>query len=229
MDYELGYAFSGKHWHARANLYYMYYNDQFVQTGMESDIGEKLTTNIAQSYRTGIELTTGVELTPWLSLEGNAALSRNQVLDFDEVASVNWEEDWRTIHYDNSTLAFSPSAILNGFVDFHWQGIEAVWHTNYVSRQYLDNTGNRDRSLPAFSTSDLRVTYTLPCQRVLGLREVVLGASLNNIFSRRYATSGWVYSTIVEDYGHSNDNRYYQIGYIPAAGFTAMGSVALRF
>ena len=229
MDYELGYSFTRARWHAGVNLYYMYYNDQFVQTGMESDIGEKLTTNIAQSYRTGVELTAGVEVTPWLSLEGNAAFSRNRVLDFDEVASVDWESSWRTIHYDNSTLAFSPSAILNGFVDFHWKGLQAVWHTNYVSRQFLDNTENRDRSLPAFSTSNLNVSYTLPCHRKLGLREVVLGANLNNIFNRHYATSGWVYSTIVEDYGHSNDNRYYQIGFIPAAGFTAMGSVTLRF
>lgn len=229
MDYELGYNFTGERWHAGVNFYYMYYNDQFVQTGMESDIGEKLTTNIAQSYRTGLELTAGVNITSWLTLEGNAALSRNRVLDFDEVASVDWESDWRTIHYDNSSLAFSPSAILNGFVDFHWKGLQAVWHTNYVSRQYLDNTGNKDRSLPAFSASDLNVTYTLPCERTLGLREVVFDVSLNNIFNRHYAASGWVYSTIVEDYGHSNDNRYYQIGYIPAAGFTVMGSVALRF
>ncbi|MBO4800359.1 MAG: TonB-dependent receptor [Bacteroidaceae bacterium] len=229
MDYELGYSYTHARWHAGVNLYYMYYNDQFVQTGQESDIGEKLTTNIAQSYRTGMEVTAGVALTPWLSLEGNAALSRNRLTDYDEVASVNWEDSWQTIHYDDAPLAFSPTAILNGFVDFHWKGWQAVWHTNYVSRQYLDNTGNRDRSLPAFSASDFNITYTLPCHRTLGLREVVLGASLNNVFNRRYAANGWVYSTIVEGYGHPNDNRYYQIGFIPAAGFTAMGNITLKF
>ena len=29
--------------------------------------------------------------------------------------------------------------------------------------------------------------------------------------------------------GHPNDNRYYQIGYVPSAGFTAMGSITLKF
>ena len=141
----------------------------------------------------------------------------------------DWDNGSQTIHYDNSTLAFSPSAILNGFVDFHWKGLQAIWHTNYVSHQYLDNTENCDRSLPAFSASDLHLSYTLPCKRRLGLREVVFGADFQNIFSARYASSGWVYSAICESYGHPADNRYYQIGFIPAAGFTALGSVTLRF
>ncbi len=229
FDYEMGYGYTGRHWHALGNFYFMDYSNQFVQTGMESDIGEKLTTNISKSYRMGVELTAGVDLTKWLSLEGNAALSQNRILDFDEEASVDWEDSFRTIHYDNSTLAFSPSTILNGFIDFHWKGLQAVWHTNFVSRQFLDNTENEDRSLPAYSASDLNITYTLPCRRKLGLREIVFGANLNNIFNKHYAANGWVYSTILDGCGHPDENRYYQIGFIPAAGFTAMGSVTLRF
>lgn len=162
------------------------------------------------------------------AIEGNAALSKNRIKDFDEVV-----EDWdassgtRTIHYDNSTLAFSPSAILNGFINFHWKNIQATWHTNFVSRQYLDNTENTDRSLPCYSVTNARVSYTLKPKKVL--RECVFGLNFNNIFSRRYAASGWVYSAICESYGHPNDNRYYQIGFVPMSGFTMMGNVTLRF
>ena len=56
LDFELGYQFSGNNWNAGANLYYMNYDNQFVQTGAKSDIGENLTTNIKKSYRIGIEL-----------------------------------------------------------------------------------------------------------------------------------------------------------------------------
>ena len=229
FDTEAGYSFTAPTWHAGLGLYHMHYHNQFVQTGLENEIGEKLTTNIKRSYRLGIELTAGVDLTKWLSLEGNASLSRNRILDFDEEASVYWEDDWRTIHYDNSTLAFSPSVLLNGFVNFHWKGIEATWHTNFVSRQYLDNTENKDRSLPAYSTSNLSLSYTLPCKKWLDLKEIVIGTDLSNLFNARYAASGWVYSTICEEYGHPDENRYYQIGFVPAAGFTAMGSITLRF
>lgn len=229
FDYEVGYSYSNRDWRIGVNLYYMDYKDQFVQTGQQSDIGEKLTTNIKRSYRMGIELSAGCNVTPWLSLEGNAALSQNKVKDFDEYASVNWDDDWRVIHYDNSTLAFSPSTILNGFANFHCRGFQAVWHTNFVSRQYLDNTENKDRSLPGYSVTNLSFSYTAQVRKTMGVKGVVLGLDFNNIFARRYATSGWVYSSIVEEYGHPNDNRYYQIGFIPAAGFTAMGSITLKF
>ena len=229
FDYEAGYSYSNCDWRIGLNLYYMDYKDQFVQTGQQSDIGEKLTTNIKRSYRMGIELSAGCNVTPWFSLEGNAALSQNKVKDFDEYASVNWDDDWRVIHYDNSTLAFSPSTILNGFANFHYRGFQAVWHTNFVSRQYLDNTENKDRSLPGYSVTNLSFSYTAQVRKAMGVKGVVLGLDFNNIFARRYATSGWVYSSIVEEYGHPNDNRYYQIGFIPAAGFTAMGSITLKF
>lgn len=229
FDYEAGYQYSGRRWRAGANLYFMDYKDQLVQTGEQSEIGEPLTTNIKKSYRMGVELTAGWDAASWLTFEGNAALSRNKVKDFDEVASVNWEESFRTIHYDNSTLAFSPSTLLNGFVNIHHRGFQAVWHTNFVSRQYLDNTENRDRSLPCFSTSNLNLSYTTPASRAMGIRQVTLGMQLSNLFGRRYAASGWVYSSIVEGSGHPDDNRYYQIGFIPSAGFTAMGYVTLRF
>ena len=227
MDYELGYTFNNDIFRFGVNLYYMDYTNQFVQTGEKSDIGENLTTNIKDSYRMGIEIQGGVDVTSWLTIEGNAALSHNKIKDFDEVASVNWEESFRTIHYDNSTLAFSPSTILNGFVNLHWNGLQAVWHTNFVSKQYLDNTENADRSLPCYSASDANVSYTWKPNKAI--KECIFGLNFNNIFNRRYAANGWVYSSIVEEYGHPNENRYYQIGFIPMAGFTMMGNVTLRF
>ena len=227
LDYELGYTFNNDIFRFGVNLYYMDYTNQFVQTGEKSDIGEDLTTNIKDSYRMGVEIQGGVDVTSWLSIEGNASLSQNKIKDFDEVASVNWEDDFRTIHYDNSTLAFSPSTILNGFVNLHWNGLQAVWHTNFVSRQYLDNTENADRSLPCYSASDANISYTWKPNK--GIKECIFGLNFNNIFNRRYAANGWVYSSIVEEYGHPNENRYYQIGFIPMAGFTMMGNVTLRF
>ena len=226
MDYEAGYTFNNDFFRAGVNLYYMNYKDQFVQTGELSEIGEALTTNIKDSYRMGIELQAGIDPTSWLTIEGNAALSKNKIKDFDEVVE-DWDNGSQTIHYDNSTLAFSPSTILNGFVNLHYRGAQLTWHTNFVSRQYLDNSENTDRSLPCYSVSNASLSYTLKPKKVL--KEAILGLNFNNVFNRRYATSGWVYSAICDSYGHPNDNRYYQIGFIPMAGFTMMGNVTLRF
>ena len=194
----------------------------------------------------GVEITAGWNPLSWLTLEGNAALSQNKIKDFDEMVEDwdDWEgnteaakyhcdgngDGYRQIHYDNSTLAFSPSVILNGFVNLHWNGLQAIWHTNYVSRQYLDNTQNADRALPCYAVTNVNLSYTLNTKKwVKALKEVVFGVDFNNIFNRRYASGGWVYSAIAESSGHTNDNRYYQIGYVPMSGFTAMGHITLRF
>ena len=225
LDYEFGYDYESKAWSMGANLYYMDFNNQFVQTGAKSDIGEDLTTNVKKSYRMGIELQAGVNATPWLTLEANAALSQNKILDFDEVVE-DWDNGTTTIHYDNSTLAFSPSTILNGFITFHHKGFSATWHTNYVSRMFLDNTQNIDRSLPAFSTSNVSMSYSLKPKKVV--KEALFKVNLNNVFNKHYAASGWVYSAICDSYGHPNDNRYYQIGFIPMAGINFMGVLTIK-
>ena len=230
-DVEAGYGFNSGRWHAAASLYAMLYHNQFVQTGAVSDIGESLTTNIARSHRLGVELSAGVKVTQWLDLEANAALSRNRIKDFTEVVET-YDGDWNDmapteVHYDNSTLAFSPSAIVNGFADFHFKGFKATWHTNLVSRQYLDNTECKERSLPKYSQTNVYLSYDLKCGRK-GLKSTVLGVNFNNIFNRHYAAGGWVYSAIVGD-AYPQDSRYYQIGYIPMAGFTVMGHITLKF
>jgi len=228
-DFELGYGYQARKWFVNLNLYYMDYENQFVQTGAQSDIGENLTTNIKDSYRMGVELSAGVSPLTWLSIEGNAALSRNKIKNFDEYVE-NWEADGPTVtHYDNSTLSFSPSVILNGFVDVHYKGFQGVWHTNFVSRQYLDNSENADRSLPCYSATNVTLKYAFNTRKMkIGVKEAVVGLNFNNIFNRRYAAGGWVYSAISGD-DFLNSDRYYQIGYIPMAGFTMMGNVTLKF
>ena len=225
-DVEAGYQVAGARARAGINLYYMHYRDQLVQTGELSDIGEALTTNIPDSYRTGIELTAGVDPTSWLTLEANAALSRNRLLDFDEYVE-DWDNGTTVIHYDDAAIAYSPSAILNGFINLHYKGFRAAWHTGFVSRMYLDNTENIDRSLPAYSLSNLSLGYTLHLRGFL--KEIDFGVEGNNLFNAHVAQSGWVYSAIYESGGHPNDHRYYQIGFIPVAGLTVLGHVALRF
>ena len=98
---------------------------------------------------------------------------------------------------------------------------------NHVSRQYLDNTECKDRSLPGYTVANASLSYTLKPKKVL--KEAIFGLNFNNIFNQRYAASGWVYSAIYASGGHPNDNRYYQIGFIPMAGFTMQGSLTLRF
>ncbi|MBP5335681.1 MAG: TonB-dependent receptor, partial [Bacteroidales bacterium] len=226
LDFEGGYQLDARGYRLGANVYYMRYKDQLVQTGEVSDIGEALTTNIPDSYRTGIELTAGADLASWLTLEANAALSRSRLLDFDEYAE-DWDNGVRVIHYSGTALAFSPDAILNGFAILRFGGFKGTWHTAYVSRMYLDNTQNQQRSLPAYTLSNLSLEYTVLPGRFV--KEIIFGVDFSNVFSAKVAQSGWVYSAICDSYGHPDENRYYQIGFVPVAPLTAIGHITLRF
>lgn len=229
LDVEFGYQYQGSNWHAGANFYYMGYDNQLVQTGQLSDIGEALTTNVKDSYRMGVELTAGWAPLSWMSLEGNASLSKNKIKDFDEYVD-NWDGDPLKIHYDNSTLSYSPSAILNGFIDLHYAGFSATWHTNFVSSQYLDNSESKDRSLPCYSQSDLSINYGSKVTKACGIKHVTIGFDINNIFGRCYAPSGFVwYNAVSESAGYTKDHRLSAISYIPMAGTTFMTHLTLKF
>ena len=224
LDLEWGYQYQGKNWFSGVNFYYMKYVNQFVQTGEASDIGESLTTNIKDSYRLGAEITAGWSPLSWLSVEGNAALSRNKLKNFDECVD-DWDNGTHWNHYDNTTIAFSPSAILNGFLDVHFAGFKATWHTNFVSRQYLDNTESADRQLPCFSQTNISANYTFNLgKRLLGLKQIVLGADFNNIFNRHYASNGYVYYS-----WYYGGKRTSTLAYTPMAGFSCMGHITLKF
>ena len=226
IDVEAGYQYVGSNWNVGANFYYMDYDNQLVQTGEQSDIGEALTTNVKKSYRMGVELNAGWAPLSWLSVEGNAALSKNKIKDFDEFVE-SWDASENYVHqnhYSNSTLAYSPSAILNGFIDFHHKGFTATWHTNFVSKQYIDNSESDVRSLPCYSQSDLQLRYTSDVTKAAGIKNVTLGLDFNNVFSRHYAASGSTW------YGwYTGGQRYQALAYVPMAGFNVMGHLTLKF
>ena len=226
IDVEAGYQYVGSNWNVGATFYSMDYDNQLVQTGEQSDIGEALTTNVKKSYRMGVELNAGWAPLSWLSVEGNAALSKNKIKDFDEFVE-SWDASENYVHqnhYSNSTLAYSPSAILNGFIDFHHKGFTATWHTNFVSKQYIDNSESDVRSLPCYSQSDLQLRYTSDVTKAAGIKNVTLGLDFNNVFSRHYAASGSTW------YGwYTGGQRYQALAYVPMAGFNVMGHLTLKF
>ncbi len=225
LDWEAGYEFRNETFSAGANFYFMDYDNQFVLTGAQSDIGEALTTNVKDSYRLGVELTGSWKVCSWLQLAGNMGLSANKIKDFDEVVET-YDADWNwigysTVHYDKGDLAMSPSVTANAIADFSWRDFTFRWHTNWVGEQYLDNTTSEDRMLDGYSVTNLHLGYTLKIGRAV--KSIVFGADVNNLFNKHYVANGGVYSAIV------GNGRYNSPWYFPMSGTTAMGNITVRF
>jgi len=220
-DVEAGYTLHGNNVVLSANVYYMDYKNQLVQTGKLNNVGAYTRTNIPKSYRTGIELQGSTRLGNIFVLGLNAALSQNKVKDFTTYID-NYDTGLQdTATYKNSTIAFSPS-----FVGGYTLTAKPVKHLEisllgkYVSRQYMDNTGAKERSLDGYYTNDLRFNYAVP-QKLF--KELGVSFMLNNIFDKKYAPNGYTYM-YTESGKLVNSNGYY-----PMAGTNFFAGINISF
>lgn len=200
-------------------LYYMHYRDQLVLTGKINDVGAYTRTNIPNSYRIGIELTGGIRVNSWLQAMGNIALSRNKVLDLTEFVDDYDNGGQQVFTYSQSDIAFSPNLVASGQLHFtplkNW---EFDWISKYVSRQYLDNTGNKARSLDPFAVQDLRVIWS-PFRKKWSDTRII--AQVNNLLDARYEPNGYTFSYVYN--GQLTTENYY----FPMAGRNFMIAVNL--
>ena len=219
-DYEAGYSFGNERFRVGANLYFMDYNNQLILSGKISEIGEALTSNIKDSYRMGIELTGGVNITRWLDWNGNATLSRNKIKNYTHYMD-DYDNGGQASEYMGTTdIAFSPGIIANSMFDFNLKGFSASLNSQFVGRQYIDNTSTKDRSIDPYFVNNLRVGYVFKPKFI---KELGVDVSVNNIFNEKYETNAWVYTYISGGEVSKDD------GYFTQAGTNIMARVTFKF
>jgi len=188
---------------------------------------------VPDSYRCGVELMAGVKFTNWLRWDVNATFSRNiiknyvgYVSDYDD----NWEEMWTQTAIDkgNTTIAFSPSAIVNSVLQFNFKGFEAQFQSQYVSRQYLDNFESKEDSLDPYFISNLGLSYSFSLPHV---KKITAGVTIYNLFNKKYENNGYSQTAAVyKDGDKSNqptlasDPRFY-----PMAGTNVLAHLTFSF
>ena len=198
-DYELGYTYSHSRFAIGANLYFMDYDNQLVLTGEYNDVGAYKTKNVKDSYRMGAEITAGVKITNWLRWDANLVASRNKILNYHQYIDLYDDQDnWNWLGQDSvvgtTTIAFSPTLTASSLFTFDIAGFTATIQTNFVSKQYLDNTQDENAMLRAYSTTNLNLQYLLPLHTTLHhttqLPTIRLLCQINNIFNAKYANNG---------------------------------------
>ena len=232
-----------------------YYN-QLVLTGQYSDVGAYLTRNVDRSYRLGIEITAGIEITKWLRWDINTTLSTNKIINYSD-----WVDDWSAdfsvpsvaehggqvlVNYGTTDISFSPNIIAGSNIQFHHAGFEANLLTNYVGRQYLDNTSNPNAMLNDYCVTNLRLAYTLNCPHVLGgraqraegvnssfpIKNISFFILINNLFNTQYESNGGVYSYFKGPDLNGNylpHNQHHTPWYYPQAGINLHAGFTINF
>jgi len=221
-DLELGMRSERGSFPWECNGFLMLYRNHLVQTGRLNDVGAYIRENVSQSFRLGVEVQTAYLLEKVLELQGNLAWSLNRILDytayFDEYdGDGNWIGQ-ATRSYRQPDLAFSPGWI--GAASIRWfpfgrnpwfsrNPLSLSWQMKYVGRQFLDNTGDISRSLPAFLIHDAALKWKMGTS-------LSLSANILNVADVLYANNGWVYTSITRGRLQSD------IGVYPQAGRHAM-------
>ena len=198
-DYELGYQYSHSRFNVGMNLYFMDYDNQLVLTGEYNDIGVMKTINVKDSYRLGAEVTAGVKVTDWFRWEGNIVVSRNKIQHYKQYIDLyDDQNNWNWIGKDSIegevTIAFSPTVTAMSLFTVEVAGFMGAVQTNVTSRQYLDNTMDKNAMLRAYTTTNINLQYSFPMKKWFadrrGVPDVKILCQLNNIFNAKYANNG---------------------------------------
>ena len=220
-DFEAGYRFGSKNFSANVNGFYMLYKNQLVLTGSLNDVGAAIRTNIKDSYRAGIEVSTRLRIAEPLTWLANATLSENKVKNFTQFL-YNYDNDTNVPTTFNKTdIAYSPAFIAGSTLAYKpIKNAEIAFISKYVSRQYLDNTSTASRSLAAYFVNDVRLAYNF---KFKGVKDVGLGLLINNVFSEKYQSDGATYPSIA---GGQVVNANY---WFPQAPINFLASLNVRF
>ena len=226
-DGELGYERRDARSLIAINIYHMNYSDQLISTGKLNDVGLYERTNVASSYRQGIELQARVQLTSRLIIGGNATFSRNKVRGFKEYVDDYDNGGQRTISHGETDIAFSPNVIAGGEVTYRlWNNEQhgnasIAWITKYVGKQFLDNTSSDVRALDHYFVNDLRTNVSLTGMK--GAKSIDFNLTVRNIFGELYSSNGWSYSYI------SGGQQSSDVGLFPQALINVLGGVTVKF
>lgn len=228
FDYELGYRYSSAIASFNANLYYMRYKDQMVQTGKLNDVGYKLMENVPTSYRMGIELSGAVQPANWIRIDANVTLSQNKIKNYTAYYDLyNNQSDYefvkQTSEYLGTTnISFSPNVIGSGILTITpYKALSLALVGKYVGKQYYDNTSNKDNRLADYFMSNIVLGYTFKTQKI---GEVDLQFSVNNILNKRYVGNAWVATDKFED-----GSEIVYTGLYPQATRNIMAKLGIRF
>ena len=245
-DLEVGYKFQSARFSAGANIYWMSYKDQFVLTGELNNIGEAIAKNVGKSYRLGIEVEAAWQPVDWLRWDANATWSKNRAKDWTIT-----DNDGDVHNLGETPLSFSPDFIANNILTFNHKGFKASVQSQYISDQYLTNTGFKEMEcfdawqngnktfetllLKKHFNTDIDLSYTLSL-KPLGIKELTAGVTLYNIFSAKYDNNGWAAPQFVKD-GNGSVKAVNEwglrdmdaAGFAPSAPFNWMAHVSINF
>ncbi len=197
-DLEIGYKLQTSKADVQINLYNMDYSNQLVQTGELNDVGAVLRTNVADSYRRGVEVQWALRPNEKFTWSANFTLSQNKIKSFDQIV-YDYTNGFDVLvnNFEDTDISFSPKLIAANVLSYEFvKGLNIGLRTKYVSEQFLDNTQNDAKKIDSYFVNDVVGSYDF---NIKGIRSLGLRFSVHNVFDVLYSANGYTYSYVFGD------------------------------
>jgi iron complex outermembrane recepter protein len=201
--FEVGGSWRSTRLRLRANAYFMDFRDELVYAGGINEDGLPITDNAARSLHRGLEAEGALQLPVGLELSGSLAISDDVLKDYVLRYGPSPAD---AVDYSGNRIALFPTHQARLRLARGFGATRASFGLRRVGTIYLDNSENErkdpqarlapgyvDKQIEPFTLADLRLELDLKRMLGRGARGLSLLVSVDNLFDRRYAASGYAY------------------------------------
>lgn len=165
-DHELGMRLKTSKLSLSANLYYMAFENELVLNGNYGPNGLALHGNVAESYRSGVELDLTISLTDHFYYTNNSSFAYNRISEGD----VEFQP------------VLSPPVLVNQLIGFKTKKLNTSIRAKYQSDSYVDFANAY--KVPSFYTFSWRGTYAF--------KKVDFQVEINNLTDQKVISSAYL-------------------------------------
>lgn len=204
INYEGGVSVRGDGLQLTFNYYYMDFENEIVDTGIyDPQEGRSVRANAESTIHKGLELGLRWQMTPnhGLALAGSRSWNEYESFVFTRPAQPGdpgWNEDPelneaydQAVDNSGKPIARFPDWLLSATLESQLGPVTSRLRLRHVGQQYLDPTGDEDRTIDAYTTVDLALFADLGAiagERLVGFEGFL---RLNNLFDEEYETWGY--------------------------------------
>jgi iron complex outermembrane recepter protein len=211
INYELGARHREGRYTLGANLFWMDFRDEILPYGgINKNTGLSYRINADRSVHSGIELSGDLAATDQIKLSLNWAVNYNRVRKYTQsflyVADSLYQFDFK-----GRTIPGFPDNLGNVMFDYNGDHVRLTAHVRFVGRQYVELLNIDSLAIKPYTTTTVTASYALG--NLAGLGKVRLSATVDNLFNKKYYSSGygdnWAERTSATTIDLHGDGWYY--------------------
>lgn len=195
VDWELALAWTADRARLQLGGYWMDFDDEIVPYGGVNDDGSSIRGNAEQTRHKGIEAQLDVQLSRRHRLSLSGSRSWDEFVTFTMYEDSDWDGLADTVHdYSGNPIALFPEYLAQAAWETQWTGdLRSRLRVRGTGRQFLDNTGDPEHTIDAWTTIDLSLWLDLGRFDFAGATKPRVFLHLRNLGDTEYETWGYYY------------------------------------